>query len=303
MKKITIFTATYNRGYIIENLYRSLQRQTVFDFEWLVINDGSTDDTDNLFHEWLMEENPFPIRYFKQENSGLIAGLNKGITLAEGEYLAKIDSDDYISDDCIEFFLKGIESVKGNSAVYAVGGMRGTEDGDPMKGKNEWPKIDSKIGYLDLYDYERGNFNLDADMCEAWKVEILRQFPFPKFEGESFAPEEIVFNQIALCGNKIRWFEKIICICKYQDDGLTKNELSLQKNNPLGFSMMWKSKLNLKSNLKQKIFWLCQSGAMVLYSGKVKYIWKDNSYKLLATILLPASFIIFLRRRKQFKNC
>ena len=232
-----------------------------------------------------------------------MVGFNKGIKLAEGEYLAKIDSDDFLSDDCISFFLKGLDSIKNNNELYAVGGMKGTEVGDPMKGKNEWPKIDSKIGYLDLYDYERGNFNLDADMCEAWKVEILRQFPFPKFEGESFAPEEIVFNQIALCGNKIRWFKKIICICEYQDDGLTKNGLSLQKNNPIGYSTMWKYKLKLKTTLKEKLFCLSQAGALALYSGKIKYIWIDNNYKFLSTMLLPISFLIFLRRRMQFKNC
>jgi len=302
MKKITIFTPTYNRAYILENLYRSLQRQRVFDFEWLVINDGSTDGTDDLFQKWIKEENQFPIRYFKQENSGLMVGFNRGIKLAEGEYLAKIDSDDYISDDCIEFFLNGIGSIKNNNEVYAVGGMRGTANGIPLKGENEWPKIDPKIGYVDLYDYERRNFNLEADMSEAWRVEILRQFTFPEFRGEYFAPEEIVFNAIALAGHKIRWFPKIICICEFQDDGLTKNELALQKNNPLGYSTMWKYKLKLKTTIKEKIFCLSQAGGLALYSGKIKYIWIDNDYKFLSTLLLPISFLIFLRRKMQFKN-
>lgn len=303
MPKLTIFTPTFNRAYIIENLYRSLQRQNVFDFEWLVINDGSTDDTDGLFQKWLKEENQFPIRYYNQENLGLMHGFNKGVKLAEGEFLAKIDSDDYVSDDCIEFFLTSLDSIKNNDEVYAVGGVKGTVNGNPMKGKNEWPKIDAEIGYLDLYDYERKNYNLNADMSEAWKVEVLRQFPFPEFKGEFFAPEEIVFNAIALAGNKIRWFSKIICICEYQTDGLTMNDLLLQKRNPLGFSMLWKNKLKLNLSFIQKIFCLCQSGALALYSGKIKYIWIDNNYKLLSTILLPISFVIYLRRRKQFKNC
>ena len=66
--KLTIFTPTYNRGYIIEKLYRSLQQQTVTAFEWLVMDDGSSDNTSEMFDGWMKEENPFPIRYYKKEN-------------------------------------------------------------------------------------------------------------------------------------------------------------------------------------------------------------------------------------------
>lgn len=302
MPKITIFTPAFNRGYIIENLYKSLQRQSNFDFEWLVINDGSTDNTDELFKKWLKEDNPFSIRYFTQENFGLMVTLNKGVKLAEGKYLAKIDSDDYVTDNCVELLSECLDSIKNEKNIYAVGGMRGTEDGNPIKGATKWPLIDKNIGYLDIYDYERDQYNLDADMTEAWEVEVLRKFPFPVFEGEKFAPEEIVFNDIALDGNKIRWFSKIICICEYQNDGLTKNSDLLQKNNPLGFSISWKYKAKQNISFKNKIFCLVQSAALAIYSGKLRYIWVDNQNKLLSTLLLPLSFTIYLRRRKQFKN-
>ncbi|WP_326986860.1 glycosyltransferase family A protein [Chryseobacterium sp. MP_3.2] len=300
---MTIFTPTYNRGYILEKLYRSLQRQTIFDFEWLVINDGSTDNTDDLFNQWLMEDNKFPIRYYKQTNKGLMVGFNRGVELAKGIYLSKIDSDDYVSNDCVEYLLKWLDTIKDNKVVYAVGGMRGTVGGIPLKGEGEWPLIDKKTGYLDIYDYERKQYNLDADMTEAWNVSVLRNFPFPVFEGEFFAPEAIVFNAVAVAGHKIRWFPKIICICEYQNDGLTKNDVLMQKRNPLGFSMAWKYKLKQKISFKSKMFCLAQSGALALYSGKPKYIWIDNDHKFLSTILLPVSYLIFLRRRKQFENC
>jgi glycosyltransferase involved in cell wall biosynthesis len=303
MTKLTIFTPTYNRGYIIEKLYRSLQRQSVFDFEWLVINDGSTDNTDDLFQTWLKEDNKFTIRYYKQENKGLMVGFNKGVKLAKGKYLSKIDSDDYVSDDCVELIIKWLDTIKDNNEGYAVGGMRGSADGIPLKGVNEWPLINKKTGYIDIYDYERDQYNLNADMTEFWNVSVLRNYPFPEFEGEWYAPEAIVLNDIALAGHKIRWFPKIICICEYQTDGITKNDLLVQKKNPLGFSMAWKYKLKLKTSFKRKLYYLCQSGALAFYSGQPKYIWIDNNHKLLSTLLLPVSFLIFLRRRKQFKNC
>lgn len=303
MTSLTIFTATYNRGYIIEKLYRSLQRQSVFDFEWLVVNDGSTDNTDNLFQTWLKEDNKFPIRYYKQENKGCLAGFNLGIHRAKGEYLSKIDSDDYISDDYVDVILNWLDTIEDNEEVYAVGGMKGSADGIPLKGAGEWPLIRKETGYLDIYDYERDQYKLNADMSEAWKVSVLKKYPFPVFEGEWQAPQEIVFNAIALAGHKIRWFPKIICIVEYLDDGITKNDILVQKMNPLGYSKMWKYKVKLKTTFKRKLYCLCQSGALALYSGQPKYIWIDNNHKLLSTLLLPVSFFLFLRRRKQFKNC
>ena len=96
---ITVFTATYNRGHLIQRIYQSLLRQKEFNFEWLVIDDGSQDQTEDLFNDWTSRDNPFEIRYYKQENLGLIRTLNWGVELARGEYFAKIDSDDYVVDD------------------------------------------------------------------------------------------------------------------------------------------------------------------------------------------------------------
>ena len=100
--KITVFTPTYNRAYIIENLYRSLQRQTVKDFEWLVIDDGSTDNTQELFDKWISEENAFPIRYYKQRNGGKCRAINRALDLAQGELFFTVDSDDYLTKDALE---------------------------------------------------------------------------------------------------------------------------------------------------------------------------------------------------------
>ena len=100
--KITVFTPTYNRAYILENLYRSLQRQSYTDFEWLVVYDGSADNTRELFENWQQETNPFPIRYHKQENGGKCRAINTGLGLSEGELFLNVDSDDYLTDDALE---------------------------------------------------------------------------------------------------------------------------------------------------------------------------------------------------------
>ena len=100
--KITVFTPTYNRAYILENLYRSLQRQSFTDFEWLVVDDGSSDGTKALFERWQQEDNPFPIRYCYKENGGKCRAINYGLKLAQGELFFTVDSDDYLTDDALE---------------------------------------------------------------------------------------------------------------------------------------------------------------------------------------------------------
>lgn len=93
------FTPTYNRGHLIHQIYESLLAQDYYNFEWLVIDDGSQDQTQSLFDTWLKKDNPFEIRYYRQENQGLIRTLNRGIALSKGQYFSKIDSDDYVVPD------------------------------------------------------------------------------------------------------------------------------------------------------------------------------------------------------------
>lgn len=298
--KLTIFTATYNRGYIIENLYHSLQRQKTFDFEWLVIDDGSTDNTEQLFRVWLREDNHFPIRYYKQENQGLIRSLNRGIELAEGEYFAKIDSDDYLTDDYCISVTQWIEMLSEANDVYGVSGLRGSVCGIPLKGVT--PTIPDNPGYIDATDLERPKYNLDADMSEAWRTEVLRKYPFPVWEGEKFAPEQIVFFQIALDGYKIRWFNKIICICEYQEDGLTRGSFDLIRKNPMGYAMMYNHMLKYPTkSFIEKCKAAMQMTALSIVGGNSGYILRSNRMDL-SLLTLMLGVILSVRRKIQFSK-
>ena len=100
--KITVFTPTYNRAYILSNLYESLTRQTYKNFEWLIVDDGSTDDTESLVNGWIENESGFTINYVKQSNGGKCRAINRGLDLARGELFFTIDSDDYLTDDAVQ---------------------------------------------------------------------------------------------------------------------------------------------------------------------------------------------------------
>ena len=297
--RLTVFTATYNRGHLIEQLYRSLLRQRVFDFEWLVIDDGSQDNTKELFAQWCAKENPFPVRYYEQENQGLIRSLNRGIELAQGEYLAKIDSDDYVTDDFAANMLDWIDQICKEERVYAVAGLRVTPEGMPIKGV--WPRISERPGYVDATDLERVQYDLDADMCEAWRTDILRSHPFPVWEGEKFAPEQIVFHEIALEGWKIRWYPVPMSVCEYQQGGMTLGASKLERENPMGYAMMYNHKLKYQTGLKNRLVTAMQCNALSFVGGHPEYIFKSNALSASLAMLLPG-WLLSLRRKKQYKK-
>ena len=104
MKTLTVFTPTYNRSDTLVRLHESLCRQTSDDFEWLIIDDGSTDNTEDIVRPWLKEQK-FPIRYIKKENGGLHTGYTTAIANMDTELNVCIDSDDYMPDDAVEIIV------------------------------------------------------------------------------------------------------------------------------------------------------------------------------------------------------
>lgn len=295
---ITVFTATYNRGHLIQRIYQSLLRQKEFNFEWLVIDDGSQDRTEELFNEWLQRENPFEIRYYRQKNQGLIRTLNRGINLARGDFFSKIDSDDYVVDDYAANISKWVASIENSTSIYAVSGVRVTSDGIPLKGK--WPDIPRELGFVDATDLERAAYDLDADMCEAWRTDVLRNYPFPVWNGEKFAPEQIVFNQIALDGYKIRWYPVAMSICEYQEGGLTKGARKLEIENPMGYAMMYNHKLKYDIPFAQKLRCAMQCTALSIVGRNPQYILQTNLPIAAIATLFPG-VLLAIRRKWQYR--
>lgn len=299
MCKLTIFTATYNRGHLIHKLYESLKKQGNFDFEWLVVDDGSIDNTKELFELWTQENSTFKIRYYYQENQGLIRALNKGVQLAKGEFFAKIDSDDYVTDDYCQHIFKWLDEIKNIENVYAVGGVKIKTDGSPLKGI--WPSIPSETGYVDATDLERAKYNLDADMSEAWSTEVLRNHPFPVWHNEKFAPEQLVLHDIAFEGLKIRWHATPLVVCEYQEGGLTLGASKLEKENPMGYAMMYNQKLKINPSFKRNLFDAMQMTALTIYAGNCSYLIQSNN-KLATVLTLPFGILLSLRRRFQYSK-
>ena len=281
--KITVFTPTYNRGYIIENLYRSLQKQSFTDFEWLVIDDGSSDNTEELFKKWTKEVNDFEIRYYKQENGGKHRAINYGVSKAQGEWIFIVDSDDSITFNAMEQIYKWINSINAENIV-SVSGLRGKNSeipmGDTLGFGNRY--------YIDINNLERDKLNLNYDMAEVYRLDILEQYPFPEYDGEKFITESVVWDKIAYDGYKIRFFNEIIYICDYLDDGLTKQGREIFVNNPKGYSHYIKQQIKFKNlNIKQRwlIYYNFYLDMKVKYTKKKIAIYLNIDSKLLSMII------------------
>ena len=230
--KVTIFTPTFNRAYIIEQLYRSLQRQTCFEFEWLVVDDGSSDNTKELFNSWMKEENAFPIRYYKQENGGKHRAINFAIPLAKGELFFIVDSDDYLTDNAVEIVLDQFRTLPVNSSRKYAGIC-------DCKGYSLTQIMGTSFAgdYVDCTALEREQHGITGDKAEVVLTDVMKQYPFPEFEGENFVTEAVVWDRMAADGFYFRFYNKIVYLCDYRDDGLTKQGMDLYFRNPKGWAL------------------------------------------------------------------
>ena len=237
--RITVFTPTFNRAYIIENLYRSLQRQTCMNFEWLVVDDGSSDHTETLFREWIGQANPFPIRYYKQNNGGKHRAINTGLDLANGEWFFTVDSDDYLTDDALEKVEKWC--AEADSGIQGIVANRGYSSTETINYLFEEKYLDRT--FLDMSTFTRdGRLVLGGEKAIILRTDFHRRYKFPEFKNENFMTEGVVYNRMAADGYKMRFYNDIIWVFEYMDDGLTKAGGSIFLKNPRGYGLFMKER-------------------------------------------------------------
>lgn len=237
MKKstmVTVFTPTYNRGYLIHNLYESLKKQSVKDFEWLVVDDGSTDNTKELFEKWMAADNSFTIRYYYKSNGGKHTAINKGLELAEGVLFFTVDSDDYLTDDAIEKVIRWENELPKDKKYCGIAGNLGTAIDETPNKIFDTDFIDGTA--LNRYDLA------DGERAMVFYTDIHRNYLYPVFENERFMTEAVTWNRMANDGYMIRFFNDIIWIYEYMSDGLTKAGSSVFLNNPMGYGLWLKEK-------------------------------------------------------------
>ena len=244
--KVTVFTPTYNRAHTLTRLYLSLKNQTCFDFEWLIVDDGSTDNTSQLVDEFCEEDNPFIIRHFRQDNSGKHVAINQGVDLAKGELFFIVDSDDYLTDNAIQRIIKWESTIADINGFAGVSGNKGYENGG-LIGETFSDE------YVDATSLERQKYSISGDKSEVFYTDVLRDNKFPVFEGEKFITENVVWYKIASKDLKIRWFNETIYIAEYLEDGLSRNYVQVFAKNPKGYAYSIKQSISLLHYDKKRI--------------------------------------------------
>lgn len=274
---ITVFTPTFNRAYTLETLYKSLVLQNNKNFEWLIVDDGSTDNTENLIKE-IKKKAPFSIRYLKTTNGGKHRAINKGVKIAKGFLFFIVDSDDFLTNDAIEKLFLWDKSLDKKEKYAGISGNRGDNSGE-LLGTTFVGK------YLDATNIERNKYNILGDKAEAYYTNILKKFPFPEVSGELFMTEDIVWDRIAITGLKIRWFNDIIYISEHRSDGLIAQGNLRYANSPIGYAMYVLQ--------KEEIFQI--KGIEKLYSGFYYYeSVKTNVSLIKASKLLKRNCLLFI---------
>lgn len=280
MKKITVFTPTYNRAYTLPKLYESLVGQTCNDFEWLIVDDGSTDNTHELVESWTAEKK-IDIRYFKQENSGKSSAHNKGAQLTQTPLFTCVDSDDYLTDDAIEkILLKWNEATDKNIGILVF---------------RQTTQMKKQAGEATLND-AYNKFELSGDTFLIFRTDVVKRFFFPEFEGERFVPEGYLYDLIDTCGTLLILPERLYR-GDYLEDGYTKNMAKLLKNNPNGYMAFIEQRLKFDKTFKARCLDTIRYLAMAMVIKRKKKI-SGAVYPAAAFFMYPFGYIFFCRRYK-----
>lgn len=228
---ITVFTPTFNRQHTLKRLYKSLVNQEYENFEWLIVDDGSTDDTDQLVEKF-QNEGKLKIKYLKKKNEGKHIAVKEGVKLAKGKYFFIVDSDDMLMKKALQTIQDYDEKYDDNSAGFYFRMIDYTNKkliGDSFPNKEFVSNHVHKIYVL----------NIKGDLAEVIKTDVLKNIEIPKFDNEKFCAESLFLNRIAKSYNS--WYiDKPIYIAQYLSDGLTSNSILNRRKSPLYASLIYK---------------------------------------------------------------
>lgn len=231
----------------MQRLYESLCKQTFMGFEWVIVDDGSVDETRSLIQILSNREGTFfPIRYFYQENGGKHRAINRGVKEAKGELVLILDSDDSLPPTAIETVLKYFEPIKGDKRFGGVAGYMAHHDGTVIGQSAVQGVVDcSSLDY-------RYRYHASGDMCEVFRTEVLREFPFPEIKGERFVPEALVWNRIAQ-KYQLRWFRDVIYYRDYLEGGLTDKIVKIRMKSPIATTTCYQELCGYEIPFNEKV--------------------------------------------------
>lgn len=228
---VTVATPTYNRAHLLSRLYTSLCCQEFKDFEWLVIDDGSSDDTEKVI-QGFVKENFVKIRYIHKNNGGKHTAVNLAAKEAKGDLFFIADSDDWLPVGALKSVAEIYSGIKFNERFAGICGLDINHKGELIGSRLPADIIDAT--YIDI----RNKFKITGDMKEVYLTSVMREFPFPEIEGEKFCSEALIWNRIA-SKYMLRFSNTPLYCVEYMNDGLTSSITRTRMNSPIATMMTY----------------------------------------------------------------
>lgn len=291
---ITVYTPTYNRAYCLHQLYESLLRQTQSydDFEWLVVDDGSTDNTEELLKKWISDA-PFKITYYKQINEGKMAKLNFIHKTIDTELCMCVDSDDYLTDDALEIIFQRWISIKDKTGIVGLVGLDVYKNGNVVG--TEFPKDLEKIKFRDFEKH-----GVKGDKKFVYKTSIISSYPqYPSFDGEKFPAPGYLYRLIDV-DYDLHIINRQLCVVEYLEDGLSKNKYSQFKKAPNSFMFYRQERMRLATNFSERFKNAIHYVSSCLFAKKS--IFKNNNFPITTFFALPLGLALNLYLKKTNKK-
>ena len=282
--KITVFTPTYNRSKKILRVYESLKNQSNKNFEWLIVDDGSSDDTEEVVENLIIKEKSFSIRYYNKQNGGKHTAHNIAVSESSNELFFCVDSDDYIVDNAIETIIKYSQYLTDeNTGILALK--------KEIDGKVLSDKLPTGIRQCEKLKLEqiyccKGEFTL------IYKTSILKKHLFPEIKNERFVAESVLYDKLDQYGSLLL-VNEVITVCEYLDDGYTSNYKKLMLNNPIGFKLYYKQRIDLAISLKECVNYIIRYNAFCILSNSNDFNYKGKK-TILVYLLKPIGFLAYL---------
>lgn len=283
MASLTVFTPAYNRAHTLPRTYESLLRQNCKDFVWLIMDDGSKDNTAELVRQWLSLDNGFEIRYIYKENGGMHTAHNTAYEHINTELNVCIDSDDCLADGAVEKILNKWTQVKdqGYAGIIALDSdMEGSIIG---KGFPDGMNETTLTGY-----YAAGG---SGDKKLVYRTEIIKKYPsYPVFEGEKYVALAYLYRMIDQ-DYKLAVLDEVVCNVDYQPDGHSTGMWREYLRSPKGFAAWRKLCMQYPESSKRLIV-DCVHYCSSSFLAKNKQYISESPRKLLTIVCSPLGWIL-----------
>lgn len=265
---ISIITPTYNRAKLLKRCYESLYIQTSNDFEWIIIDDGSEDNTEEIVRQFI-DEGLVNIIYIKQKNQGKHVAHNTGVLNSSGELILCLDSDDFLDKDAIKY-TNELWNKANKKDIIGILMPRGDVSRNRMC--SEFPNIHTSTFFNLVHKY-----SFTGETALFFKSEILKNNLFKQFEGEKFLTEISLYYYIDKYGEM--WLDnKILYYCEYQENGLTSNYQTLMYNNPKGAFYTYLLCYDRCDDFLQKIKYAIIANSFLHLANEKDFIYNDELY-------------------------